>query len=92
MSDDVTIIIKITPEGFDEHFSIDEWLNLGDMTNKDVYDKMLHFVVDANGQAVSVDEARALFRKIPKKDWPVYIGKFYQAVADAFVSPTNGGG
>ena len=91
MTDEVKIILKVTPESFDEHFSIDDWLNLGDMSNKDVYDKMLHFVVDENGEAVTIEDARKLFKKIPKKEWSEYTAKFYQAITDAFVSPTNGG-
>lgn len=90
--DEQVIKIKITIEGFDEHFSIDEWLNFDTLTNKELYDKMIHFVVNGNGEAVSVEDAKKLFRKVPKKEWSKYTTAFYQAISDAFVSPTNGGG
>lgn len=92
MTDEIKIILKVTPESFDEHFSIDDWLNLGDMSNKDVYDKMIHFVVDENGEYLSVDDARKLFKKIPKKEWNQHVSNFYQSITEAFVSPTTGGG
>ena len=92
MTDEIKITLKVTPESFDEHFSIDDWLNLGDMSNKDVYDRMLHFVVNENGEYLSVEDARKLFKKIPKKEWNEHVSNFYQSITEAFVSPTSGGG
>ena len=84
------IKIKVTIAGFDEHFSVDEWFNLAGLTNREIYDKMLNFVVDEKDQPVTVDEARKLFKTVKKSEWKEYVDAFYQAVSDAFVSPTNG--
>lgn len=85
------IKIKITIAGFNEHFGIDEWFYLSELTNKDIYEKMLNFIVDENDQPVSVEAARKLFKKVKKSEWKEYVDAFYQAISDAFVSPTSGG-
>jgi hypothetical protein len=85
------IQIVVTQERYDEVFSIEEWLNLSGMTNRELYDKMLNFVVDESGAPCSVEDARALFKKVPKKEWPDYVAAFLKAVNDSFVNPTNGG-
>ena len=91
MSDELTIKVKVTQEKFDEHFGIDEWFYYWELTNSEMYEKMLHFVVDEEGNEVSHEQARKLFKKIPKKEWQKYLDTFYTLVCDAFVSPTSGG-
>jgi hypothetical protein len=84
------IKLVVTPASFDEHFSIDEWFNFSDLTQKEMYEKMLLFVVDAEGNSIDPVEARKLFRKVKKAEWGDYIIAFYKAVNDAFVNPTKG--
>jgi len=91
MSDELTIKVKVTQEKFDEHFSIDEWFNFGSLTNVELYEKLIQFVVDEEGNEVAPEQARKMFRKIPKKEWSTYVETFYTSVRDAFVSPTSGG-
>jgi hypothetical protein len=85
------IRIVVTQERYDEVFSIEEWLNLGGMTNRELYDKMLNFVVDEQGTPCSKEQARALFKTVPKTEWADYVAVFLKAVNDAFVDPTSGG-
>ena len=85
------IKLKVTREKFDEFFSVDDWFNLDSLTNKEIYERMLNFVVDADGKELTPDEARQLFKQVKKKEWLEYVGAFYKAVGDAFVSPMNGG-
>lgn len=85
------IKLKVTREKFDEFFSVDDWFNFDELTNKEIYERMLNFVVDDEGKDLPVDEARKLFKTVKKKEWSEYITAFYKAVGDAFVSPTNGG-
>jgi hypothetical protein len=87
----MNIKIKVTPEKFDEHFSIDDWFNFDKLTNVELYNIILLFVVDDEGNEVPLDKARAMFKKVSKKEWPEYINAFYKAISDGFVSPTNGG-
>ena len=86
-----TIKLRVTLEKFNEHFSIDEWFDLASMTQKEIYEKMLCFVVDEENQPVEIEAAKKLFRKVPRKDWDGYVSAFYKAIGEAFVSPTNGG-
>lgn len=88
---ETVIKIKVTQEKFDEHFGIDEWINFNELTNAELYSKMILFVVDAEGNEVAPEQARKMFKAVPKKEWADYISAFYKAVNDAFVSPTNGG-
>lgn len=85
------IRLKITVDKFDENFSIEEWLNFSKMTNQQLYEKMLLFVTDEQGDYLDIEKARAVFNRLPKKEWGECITKFTQAVRDAYVSPTNGG-
>lgn len=84
------IKLVVTPASFDEHFSIDEWFNFSELTQKEMYEKMICFVVDAEGNPVEPVEARKLFRKVKKAEWGNYILAFMRAVNDAYVNPTNG--
>ena len=52
---DTTIKILVTPEKFDEVFSIDDWFNFGALPQKEVYNKMLCFVVDAEDKYVDIE-------------------------------------
>ena len=83
--------ILVTAEKFDEAFSIDDWFNFGSLTQKEIYDKMLLFVVDDNEQPVTVEQAREMFKTVPKREWSEHVGAFITAVRDAFVNPTSGG-
>lgn len=84
--------LVVTQEKFGQIFSIDDWFNFEKLSQKEVYDKMLLFVTDDNGNAVSVEEARDKFKEIPGNEWVGYVKEFVKAVNDAFVNPTNGGG
>jgi hypothetical protein len=86
------IKIQVTQEKFDELFSIEDWFSFGSLSNIDLYNKMILFVVDDEGNDVAPEQARAMFKKIPKKEWPQYVNSFFTSVRDAFVSPTSGGG
>ncbi len=84
--------LVVTQEKFGQVFSIDDWFNFEKLPQKDVYDKMLLFVVDDEGNPVSIEVARAMFKEIPGNEWVNYVKDFIKAVNDAFVNPTNGGG
>lgn len=83
--------IVVTSEKFDRIFSIDDWFNFEKLPQNEVYAKMLNFVVDAEGQPVEIEEARKIFKKIPKAEWINCIADFIRAVDSTFVNPTNGG-
>jgi hypothetical protein len=85
------INILVTQKTFDEHFSIDDWFNFGKLTQKELYEHMLNFVVDDNGEPVTTEVARGLFKGVPKSEWTAYITAFMGSVRDAFVNPTSGG-
>lgn len=59
--------IKVTQENFDQHFSIDDWFNFGQISNTEMYAKMILFVVDDEGNEVSPEQARKMFKAIPKR-------------------------
>lgn len=86
-----TVKIRVTLDSFNEHFSIDEWFDLSSMTQKEIYEKMLLFVVDDENQPIGRDAAKKLFRKVPRKEWDAHVSAFYKAIGEAFVSPTSGG-
>jgi hypothetical protein len=88
MSDKVKILV--TQEKFDEIFSIDDWINIKSLSHFDLYNKIVCFVVDENGQYVTVEQAREMFRQVPKKEWGGIVADFVKAVGDAFVNPTSG--
>ena len=83
--------IKVTQEKFDKHFSIDDWFNFNTMSNAEMYNKMILFVTDDEGNEVSLEQARVMFKTVPKSEWPQYVLEFIKSVRDAFVSPTSGG-
>lgn len=82
--------LLVTAEKFDEVFSIEDWFNFSSLSNKEIYDKMLQFVADSEGNPVSVEDARKLFKEVPKKEWIDYVSSFVKSVSEAFVNPTNG--
>lgn len=83
--------IVVTQEKFDQVFSIDDWMNFGELSQKDIYEKILNFVVDDAGEPVTVEQARVMFKSVPKAEWIEHLNAFATAVKDAFVNPTNGG-
>jgi hypothetical protein len=83
--------IVVTAEKFDRIFSIDDWFFFDKLPQREVYEKLLLFVTDEDGHELTVDEARAIFKTIPKNEWIECITEFIKAVNDAFVNPTNGG-
>ncbi|MFA6270327.1 MAG: hypothetical protein WC657_03905 [Candidatus Paceibacterota bacterium] len=88
---DNKIKLLVTQEKFDEVFSIDDWFNFSKLTQNEIYNKMILFVVNENDEPVTIDEARAMFKKVKKVEWLKYIAAFVKAISDAFVNPTNGG-
>jgi len=88
---DNKIKILVTPERFDEVFSIDDWFNFGTLSQSEVYNKMIQFVVDAESRYVDVETARAMFKEVKKKEWMKYLAEFMKVVDQAFVNPTSGG-
>ena len=88
----MTVQLKVTPERFDEIFSVEEWFSMGELSNIQLYEKMLGFVVDDKGEYLSEAEARLAFKEVLKKDWNAYVIKFLEAINSAFVDPTKGGG
>lgn len=86
------IKLKVIAERFDTIFSIEEWIGFARLTNTQIYEKMLQFVVNEEGEYLTTEQARALFSRLPKKEWGECLLAFTRAVRDAFVSPTNGGG
>lgn len=89
MSDKIKFVI--TRERFDELFSIDEYLYFNELTQREVYEKMLLFAADENGQLMTREQAREAFKKIPKKEFIDYGIAFMEALKNTFVDPTNGG-
>jgi hypothetical protein len=84
------IRLVVTRQGFDDVFSIEDWFNFGDLTNLELYNYMLHFVVDEKGQPVSEVEARKLFKGTKKAEWTQYVADFRKAIQDGFVPKESG--
>lgn len=82
--------LKITREKFEEVVSIEDAMNILELTNKEAYEYMLHFAITEDGEYLSAEEARKLFKKIPRKEFPKYITQFLKGISDAYVNPTNG--
>jgi hypothetical protein len=82
--------LVVTQEKFDRNFSIDDWFNFDKLSQKEVYEKLLLFVTDEEGNELSVEDARAVFKSVPKAEWLEVVTEFIKAVNDAFVNPTNG--
>lgn len=82
---------KVTMEKINQHLSTDDFFHYYEMTKKEMYEFMTNFLVDENGEYLTVEQARKVFKKIPLGEWPEYVAQFRKAVGDAFVSPTNGG-
>lgn len=82
--------LVVTQEKFDRNLSIDDWFNFDKLSQKEVYEKLLLFVTDEEGNELSVEDARAVFKTIPKVEWIEVVTEFVKAVNDAFVNPTNG--
>ena len=87
MSDSIKIVV--TQERFEEFVSIDHAMYF-QLTNKEAYDYMCHFIINGTNSYLSVEEARKKFKKIPQKEFNGYVTQFMKAVSDAFVPPPNG--
>ncbi len=85
------IKLMVTREQFNKVMDIDTGFYLLDCTDKEVYDKMLEFVVDDEGKYVGRDRARKLFKNVPRGELGSYIREFVKGIGDAFVNPTNDG-
>ena len=86
----MTIKIVVTPEKYDEIFSVDEIMFWEDLTRRDVYLKMLQCVTDGDGNYLPVKQARELFQVVKPSELNSYIDQFFRAVRDAAVNPTSG--
>ena len=84
------IKIQVSLERFEEIVSIEDSMNFMELSRKEAYDYLVQFVVNEQGEPLPVSEARALFKKVPRKELDDYIMKFLKAVGDAFVNPPNG--
>lgn len=84
------IRIKVTDETWNKYGSIEAWLNFSQLTNKEMYELMLNFVVDEKDEPIEENKARKLFLKVPPNEWLDYIETFAKAITSAFVNPTNG--
>lgn len=84
-----TIKIVVTRERFEEVVSIDHAMYFN-LTNKEAYDYICHFVMNGTNSYLSTEQAREKFKKIPQKEFGGYITQFMKAVSDAFVPPTSG--
>jgi hypothetical protein len=40
---------------------------------------------------VTTEQAREMFKGVPRKEWMSYVSDFMSAVSNAFVNPTSGG-
>lgn len=90
MGIDMTIKLLVTREKFDSVFSVDDWMNFYELTQKELYNLMLQFVVNEQEEYVSVEDARKLFKTVKKEEWGDYVSQFHSAITNAFVNPTNG--
>jgi len=84
------IKLLVTQKKFDELFSIDDWFHFSDLTNLELYEVMLKFVVDENEQPLPIEDARKLFKGVKKSEWLDYVTAFMKAINEAFVNPTSG--
>jgi hypothetical protein len=89
MADEIKIVI--TRQRFEEVFSIDDSFHLAELTLSEAYRYTCQFVMGENGEYLTEAEARALFKGIKRKELSDYVAKFYKAITDAFVNPTNAG-
>lgn len=86
----MSIKIVVTRERFEEVVSIDDSMYFLQLTNKEAYDYMCHFVMNGEDTYLSVEDARKKFKSIPRKEFQKYINQFMKAVGDAFVNPPSG--
>jgi len=86
----MVIKLLVTRERYDEVFSIEDGFFLFESTDREVYLKMCDFVVNDIGEYVGIEEARKLFKGVPRKELSKYILDFIKAIGEAFVPPTSG--
>jgi hypothetical protein len=61
-----------------------------ELTNREAYEYMTQFVVNGDDKTyIEQDEARKLFKKIPRKEFNTYVTQFVKAIGDAFVNPPS---
>ena len=82
--------IVVTAEKFDRIFSIDDWFNFNKLKVNEMYEYMLKFVEDESGNPLPEEDAREMFKKIPKAEFNEYLADFMKGINQAFVNPTNG--
>lgn len=85
-----SIKLVVTRERFEEVVSIEDSMYFLQLTNKEAYDYMCHFVMNGDNHYLSVEEARKKFKVIPRKDFQGYVNQFMKAVGEAFVDPPSG--
>jgi hypothetical protein len=88
----MTIKLVVTRQRYEEVMDVDTAFYLLDSSDKEVYDKMLEFVVDADGKYIGREAARKLFKKVPLKELHEHILRFLKAISEAFVNPTKESG
>lgn len=86
------ILIKVTRERYEEVVSVDDDMHLFELSDRAAYDYMVQFVIGDDGQYVSPEAARALFKQVPRKELGKYITAFVLAIRDAYVPKANGAG
>lgn len=86
----MTIRIRVDIEKFEDIVSVEDSMNFLNLTNREVYEYMIQFVLDEKDKYIPVENARKLFKKIPRKELGDYILKFMKAINEAYVSPTSG--
>lgn len=89
MSD--TVRIKVTRERYEEVVSIEDDMHFFELTNREAYEYMTHFCLNGSEDTyLEPEQARKLFKKIPRKEFDKYVTQFVKAIGDAFVPPPNG--
>lgn len=88
----MTIKLLVTRERYMQVMDVDTALLLTECTDRQIYEKLLEFVVDDEGKYVGRQEARKRFAKVPLSELSEHVMHFVRAVTEAFVNPTKEGG
>jgi hypothetical protein len=84
------IRIKVTRERYEEVISIDDDMNFLELTNIEAYNYMTQFCLNGDDNSyLSQQDARKLFKQIPRKEFTKYVTEFIKSVGDAFVNPPS---
>ena len=82
----------ITPARINEVLSPVEYFGLVEGSLSSSYHAMLKFMVDESGAYMPEKQAIEQMKLISMDDfWKIHLPAFSKALADAFISPTNGG-